>query len=155
RLRPLPAQRFPESTQVQVRVSNYSTVRVKKCAYSVPARRIGSYVQVEVCEAEIVVRHDGAEVLRCPRSVGQQARIDYRHVVESRARKPGAAAGYIEREEMVPRAAFRQAYDRLQRADPVHVDRRYVRLLALAARHGEDEVAVHVHGIGALQLVVR
>lgn len=141
RLRSLPAQRFPESTQVQVRVSNYSTVRVKKCAYSVPARLIGSYVQVEVCEAEIVVRHDGAEVLRCPRSVGQQPRIDYRHVVESLARKPGALAGYIYREEMFPRAAFRQAYDQLQRSDPVHVDRHYVHLLALAARHGEDEVA--------------
>lgn len=141
RLRPLPPRRFPEATQVQVRVSNYSTVRVKNCAYSVPARLIGAYVQVEITEAEIVVRHECSEVLRCARSVGQQARIDYRHVIESLVRKPGALAGYIYREEMFPRAAFRQAYDRLRAADEAHVDRHYVRLLALAATCGEDEVA--------------
>jgi hypothetical protein len=141
RLRPLPPHRFPEATQVQVRVSNYSTIRVKNCAYSVPARLIGAHVQVAITEAQIVVWHERQEVLRCPRSVGQQARIDYRHVIESLVRKPGALAGYIYREEMFPRAAFRQAYDRLRQADQAQAERHYVQLLALAARLGEDEVA--------------
>jgi transposase InsO family protein len=141
RLRPLPATRYPETDESRVRVSSYSTVRVKHCAYSVPAKLIGAMVQVQISEAELVVRHDGIEVARYPRSLSHQARIDYRHVIASLVRKPGAFAGYIYREELFPRTAFRQAYDALVRADPPTADRHYVRLLALAAERGEDEVA--------------
>lgn len=56
-------------------------------------------------------------------------------------RKPGAFACYIYREELFPRLSFRQAYDRLVRADEQKADRHYLALLALAAEHGEDEVA--------------
>lgn len=141
RLRPLPATRYPESEESRVRVSSYSTVRVKHCAYSVPAKLIGAMVQVQISEAELVVRHEGAEVARYPRSLSHQARIDYRHIIASLVRKPGAFAGYIYREELFPRTAFRQAYDALVRADAPTADRHYVRLLALAAERGEEEVA--------------
>lgn len=147
RLRPLPAQRFPETEESRVRVSSFSTVRVKSCAYSVPARLIGAMVQVHLSEAEVVVRHEGAEVARYPRSLSHQARIDYRHIIASLVRKPGAFAGYIYREELFPRPAFRQAYDALKRADSPKADAHYVRLLALAAERGEEEVgaALGVH----------
>lgn len=141
RLQPLPATRYPESDESRVRVSSYSTVRIKQCAYSVPARLIGAMVQVQISEAEVVVRHDGVEVVRYPRTIGHQARIDYRHVIVSLARKPGAFAGYIYREELFPRPSFRQAYDQLVRADERKADRHYLALLTLAAERGEDEVA--------------
>lgn len=140
-LQPLPATRYPEADETRVRVSSYSTVRVKQCAYSVPARLIGAIVQVLVTEAEVAVRHDGVEIVRYPRTIGHQARIDYRHIIVSLARKPGAFAGYIYREELFPRPAFRQAYDQLSRADERKADRHYIALLALAAERGEDEVA--------------
>ena len=41
-LRPLPFTRFPETEELTVRVSSYSTARVKQCAYSMPARLIGA-----------------------------------------------------------------------------------------------------------------
>lgn len=141
RLRPLPATRYPEAEEARVRVSSYSTVRVKGCAYSVPARLIGAMVRVQISEAEVVVCHDAVEVVRYPRTIGHQARIDYRHVIASLRRKPGAFARYIYREELFPRLAFRQAYDQLLRADALKVDRHYIALLALAAERGEDEVA--------------
>ena len=141
RLRSLPAARYPEADESRVRVSSFSTVRVRSCAYSVPARLIGAMVQVQISEAEVVVRHEGCEVVRYPRTIGHQARIDYRHVITSLARKPGAFAGYIYREELFPRPAFRQAYDELVRADEPKADRHYLALLALAAERGEDEVA--------------
>lgn len=140
-LQALPAMRYPEADEARVRVSSYSTVRVKQCAYSVPARLIGAMVQVWISEAEVVVRHEGTEVARYPRSIGHQARIDYRHLIVSLARKPGAFAGYIYREEMFPRPAFRQAYDRLAGADAPKADRHYLALLVLAAERGEDRVA--------------
>lgn len=144
RLRPLPAARYPEADEARVRVSSFSTVRVKSCAYSVPARLIGAMVQVQISEAEVIVRHEGCEVVRYPRTIGHQARIDYRHIIASLVRKPGAFAGYIYREELFPRPAFRQAYDQLMRADERQADRHYLTLLALAAERGEDEVATAV-----------
>ena len=126
RLRSLPAARYPEADETRVRVSSFSTVRVRSCAYSVPARLIGAMVQVQISEAEVVVRHEGCEVVRYPRTIGHQARIDYRHVITSLARKPGAFAGYIYREELFPRPAFRQAYDELVRADEPKIGRAHV-----------------------------
>ena len=144
RLQPLPATRYPEADESRVRVSSFSTVRIKQCAYSVPAKLIGAMVQAHITEAEIVVRHDGVEVVRYPRTIGHRARIDYRHIIASLTRKPGAFAGYIYREELFPRPAFRQAYDQLVRADERQADRHYLALLALAAERGEDEVAAAV-----------
>ena len=141
RLQPLPATRYPEADETRVRVSSYSTVRVKQSSYSVPSRLIGAMVQVQVTEAEVAVRHEGVEIVRYPRTIGHRARIDYRHIIASLARKPGAFAGYIYREELFPRPSFRQAYDQLVRAAEAKADRHYLTLLALAAERGEDEVA--------------
>lgn len=141
RLKSLPSSRYPEWEEASVRVSSHSTVRVRNCAYSVPARLIGAMVQARISEAELELRYDGIEVARYPRTIGRQARIDYRHVIASLARKPGAFAGYLYREEMFPRAVFRQAYDRLRAADEPRADRDYLGVLLLAAERGEEDVA--------------
>lgn len=144
-LRPLPPTRYPEAEESAVRVSTFSTIRVKNHAYSVPARLIGAMLTVELSEQTVVARLDRQEVLRCPRST-QGPRIDYRHVIASLQRKPGAFAGYQYREELFPRPVFRQAYDALLAADSAQAhasgraDRHYIDLLALAAEHGEDQV---------------
>jgi transposase len=140
-LRTLPPTPYPQGEEIAVRVCGFSTIRVKSRAYSVPARLIGAMVKVEVSEAEIVVRHGREEVLRCPRLTHDGARIDYRHVIDSLRRKPGAFANYLYREELFPRAVFRQAYDALARDDASRASRDYVDLLGLAAAQGEDEVA--------------
>ena len=47
-LRLLPAPRLSEYDELSCRVSQHSTIRVKKVTYSVPARLIGQQVRVEV-----------------------------------------------------------------------------------------------------------
>ena len=59
RLRPLPPTRFPEAYEVTVRVSCYSTARVKNAAYSVPSRLIGAIVQARVTEADVIFHYRG------------------------------------------------------------------------------------------------
>jgi len=140
-LRALPQTPYPQAEEIAVRVCSFSTIRVRKHAYSVPARLIGAIVKVELSEAEVVVRHGRDEVLRCPRRTQEGARIDYRHVIDSLRRKPGAFANYLYREELFPRAVFRQAYDALAREDALRASRDYLELLDLAAAQGEDEVA--------------
>jgi hypothetical protein len=132
--------RFPQAEEVTVRISCYSTARVKNCAYSVPSRLIGALVQARVSEAEVSFHFLGEALAVYPRSHAQTPRIDYRHVIDSLAKKPGAFVRYLYREEMFPRAVFRQAYDRLLAAEVDSASARYLRLLQLAAELGEDRV---------------
>jgi hypothetical protein len=141
RLRTLPPTRFPQTQEVPVRVSCYSTARVKNCTYSVPARLIGAMLDARVSEATVSFHYHGETVLVCPRSHGQEPCIDYRHVVDSLVRKPGAFARYLYREEFFPRPVFRQTYDRLEATTPGEASARYLRILQLAAELGEDRVA--------------
>jgi transposase len=140
-LRPLPPTRYPEAEEIAVRVSSFSTARVKECAYSLPSQLIGTIVVAQVTEAEVAFVHAGREVARYRRRRGKEPAIDYRHVIHSLVRKPGAFAGYLYREELFPRPVFRQAYDRLKQADAGRADMNYVRILALAAERGEEPVA--------------
>ncbi len=141
RLRTLPPTRFPQTQEVPAKVSCYSTTRVKNCAYSVPARLIGATLMARVSEAEVSFHYHGETVLVCPRAHSQEPCIDYRHVVDSLVRKPGAFARYLYREEFFPRPAFRQTYDRLEATTPGEASARYLRILQLAAELGEDRVA--------------
>ena len=79
--------------------------------------------------------------LSMPRLHGRgQQQIDYRHLIWSLLRKPGAFAEYRYRDEFFPSLLFRQAYDRLQAAIPQQADREYLRVLHLAASLSESEV---------------
>jgi hypothetical protein len=76
-----------------------------------------------------------------PRIRGEKAhRIDYRHVVWSLVRKPGAFARYRFREELFPSLVFRRTYDALVVARGERADVEYVRILHLAASTMEADV---------------
>ena len=141
RLRPLPAQRYPETEQIGVSVTNGATVRLKQQTYSVPAKLIGLKLDAHVSENQVRFTYEGHEVCQLPRMQGAKPQIDYRHVITWLVRKPGAFRGYIYREEMFPTVVFRQTYDRLCAAEDRVADARYLQLLELAANHGESEVA--------------
>jgi hypothetical protein len=140
-LRPLPTSRLDPTTHAQVTVSRFSTIRVLRNTYSVPARLIGRTLTVRV-RAETLELYLGASRLETlPRLRGQQrARIDYRHIIESLVRKPGAFAQYRYRDELFPTLGFRQAYDRLCQRLPQRADQEYLRILHVAARTTESEV---------------
>ncbi len=140
-LQPLPAQRYPESECRAVRVSSFSTVRVRNSAYSVPARLIGLTVHAHISEREVLICHEREEVARFSRAPGQQARIDFRHIITWLARKPGAFRSYVHREELFPSLIYRQAYDRLRVLQEHTADARYLQLLLLAAETEEARVA--------------
>ena len=141
-MRVLDVARLPEFVEVDFCVSEWSTVRVKHCAYSVPSRLIGEWVRVRIFEDRIVVRYAGKTELDCDRLRGRNLkRIDYRHMIWSLVRKPGGFARYVYREEMFPSVVFRRAYDAIQ--TPHHGlkgDLEYLRILHLAAGTIEADV---------------
>jgi hypothetical protein len=80
------------------------------------------------------VSYQGSVVERFPRLQGQgAARIDYRHIIHARVRKPGAFRRYPFREALFPRLTFRRAYDALVERSERWADLAYRRILHLAA----------------------
>jgi hypothetical protein len=143
-MRELHVAKLPEYVEEEVRVSEWSTVRVKHCAYSVPSRLMGKWVRVRIFEDRLEVRFADEVQLACDRLLGRNLRrIDYRHVIWSLIRKPGAFARYVYREEMFPSPVFRVAYDAIQAQHPgTRGDLEYLRILHLAASTMEADVAV-------------
>jgi len=140
-LRPLPAAPLGLCHEVRGPVSRFSTIQVLRNTYSVPSRLIGTTVLVRVRAEGLEVYHGTAHLLTIPRLPGHgQHRIDYRHVIWSLVRKPGAFAQYRYRDDLFPSLTFRRAYDALIAAQIARADRDYVRLLHLAAGTSEGDV---------------
>ena len=142
-MRELAVDKLPEYVEEQVLVSDWSTVRIKHCAYSVPSRLIAAWVKVRIFEDRIEVYYADEIQLGCERLRGRNLhRIDYRHVIWSLIRKPAAFARYVFREEMFPSLVFRQAYDAIQTPHRgTKGDLEYLRILHLAASTMETDVA--------------
>jgi transposase len=144
-LRPLPAAPLDFTRELTVRVSRFSLVRVLLNHYSVPSRLIGATLKVRVRSETLELYHGPAPVLTLPRLSGRNRhRIDYRHLIWSLVRKPGAFANYCYREELFPPTTFRRAYDELLAATPTKADPQYLRLLHLAASTSETEVELAI-----------
>lgn len=141
-MRELVVERLPEFDEEDLLVSEWSTVRVKHCSYSVPSRLIGEWVKVRIFEDRIAVRYAGKTELECERLRGRNLRrIDYRHVIWSLVQKPGGFSRYVYREEMFPSVVFRRAYDAIQTPHHgVKGDLEYLRILHHAATSMEADV---------------
>ncbi len=140
-LRQLPPMALPAYTALTVTVRRWSTIRVGKHNYSVPARLIGERVRVLLHHDRLEVYYAERLVERLPRIRGQRpARIDYHHVIWSLVKKPGAFARYRWREELFPTLVFRRAYDALRSFHGERADAEYVRILYIAASSGEAAV---------------
>jgi hypothetical protein len=137
----LPPTRLCEYDEVECRVCSHSTIRVKRVAYSVPARFIGRRLRARVYEQHLEVYHGLERIGQMTRPTGRQAVIDYRHVIQALLRKPGAFARYRYWEELFPSSTYRRAYDWLVQdhgTGPGELE--YLRLLKLTAELGTSAI---------------
>ena len=140
-LRALPHAPVPEYASYSARVLKWSTIRVDSRTYSVPSRLIGVMVDVRLYPDHVEVYYKGHLVESMERIRGKgKARIDYRHIIGSLVRKPGAFARYRFREQLYPTHTFRLAYDAMCGWKGERADVDYVRILHLAATTMECEV---------------
>ena len=137
-LRPLPARRLESCRRVKARVDTGSTIHVRGNTYSVPARLIGEEVEARVHAERVEVWYAQKLVEALPRLRGRgKHRVEYRHVIDWLARKPGAFAGYRYRADLFPSSRFRMAFDVLSERRPARSSKEYLRVLHLAAGRGE------------------
>ena len=98
-------------------------------------------MQVRLYADCLEVYYKGAFVERMERIRGErEARVDYRHIIGSLVRKPGAFTRYRFREQMFPTMTFRLAYDALKGWRGERADVEYVRILHLSATTMESTV---------------
>jgi len=138
-LRPLPKQRLESCKRLEVTVDSGSLIHVNENTYSVNSRLMGERVEVRIYAEHLEVWYGQRQVEKLPRLRGRQKhRIDYRHVIDTLVRKPGAFANYRYRSELFPTSRFRMAYDALANAS--RRDAEYLKILHLAARTSETLV---------------
>ena len=137
-LRPLPARRATDFTEVVARVTRTGGFLVNSVFYSAPSRLIGQRLRVHVYDDRIEAYLGATPVVAHPRlrsrSDGVRLhRIDYRHVIHALRRKPQALAGSVYRDGLFPRTEYAAAWASLSGALPQRdACRRMVELLWLA-----------------------
>ncbi len=139
-LRPLPARRTVDFEEVDARVSKFGVFTVRGVLYSVPSRLVGHRLKVRLFRAHLEAWLGGVKVFECERLYRRSTndhprRIDWRHMLPSLKRKPGAFARWVLRDAMFPRSEYAQAWERIRRHLPERAAcRLMVDLLDLADR---------------------
>lgn len=119
-LQALPARRTIDFQEVDARVSKFGLITVKGVLYSVPSRLIGHRLKVRLHSAHLEAWLGGVKVFDCERLRGSvqtrhPKRIDWRHMLPSLRRKPGAFARWVLRDAMFPRSEYAQAWEHVSR----------------------------------------
>jgi hypothetical protein len=139
-LKPLPARRTADFEEVDARVSKFGVFSAKSVLYSVPSRLAGQRLKVRLHSTHLEAWLGGVKVFECERLHASTAdrhprRIDWRHMLPSLKRKPGAFARWVLRDAMFPRSEYAQAWDHISRKLPERdACRLMVALLDLADR---------------------
>ena len=79
---------------------------------------------------------------RMPRLRGENGHyINYRHVIDTLVRKPGAFENYRYKDDMFPTSQFRIAYDILRHQHGIkQANKHYLKILELAAKENQTAV---------------
>ena len=111
-MRILDVRRLPEYVEEESRVTSWSTVQVSRNTYSVPSRLKGQKVKARVYEDRVDIYYHRVHQLTTPRLRGEgKHAINYRHIIASLVRKPGAFPRYKYRTDLFPSESFRWAYE--------------------------------------------
>ena len=149
-LRPLPLRRTTDFEEIDARVSKFGLFTAKGAVYSVPSRLTGHRLKVRLYGVRLEAWLGGVKVFECERLRGSVAdrhprRVDWRHMMPSLRRKPGAFARWVLRDAVFPRSEYAQAWERINERLPERsACRLMVDLLDLADR---ANVVVELAGV--------
>ncbi len=139
-LKPLPVRRTADFEEVDARVSKFGVFSAKHVLYSVPSRLAGHRLKVRLHSTHLDAWLGGVKVFQCERLHASAAdrhprQIDWRHMLPSLKRKPGAFARWVLRDAMFPRSEYAQAWAYISAKLPERAAcRLMVELLDLADR---------------------
>ncbi|MFK7973892.1 MAG: IS21 family transposase [Rickettsiaceae bacterium] len=141
-LQDLPSCKYNAPVLALVKVSSASTVRIQGGIYSVPSRLIGYQLKACIYRSSIELYYGRRCIQKMPKlASGQAHAINYRHIITQLIRKPGAFEDYKYRDCLFPRVIFRKTYDVYKKVYPSRGHKLYLKILQLAALHGENIVS--------------
>jgi len=138
----LPQNRIDSCKRGDKKVGPSSTIRVNHNIYSVESRLIGENIQTRLYMDRLEIWYGQKKIDTLPRLRGDgKYKINYRHIIDSLIRKPGAFKNYRYHDAMFPTIRFRVAYDSLkQRYTEKSAAKRYLNILNLSAKESETAV---------------
>ena len=138
----LPKHRIDACKTSTTTVGPSSTIRVNHNVYSVDSRLTGERIKVRLFMDHLEIWYGQKRVDLLPRLRGEgKHKINYRHIIDSLVRKPGAFENYRYRNELFPTSRFRIAYDDLKkRHSQLQATKQYLNILYLAAKESETAV---------------
>ena len=141
-LQQLPGQRTCDHEETIVTVTSSGGFTLRKVFYTVPSRLIGHRLRVRLYDDRLELFIGATLLMTLTRgraaATGKHAHVvDYRHVIHALRRKPMALLNLVYRDQLFPRDAYRQTFDRLLENIPDKAAcRLMVDLLALAHDRG-------------------
>ena len=135
----MPGQRTCDHEETIVTVTSSGGFTLKKVFYTVPSRLIGHRLRVRLYDDRLDLFIGGTPLMTLargrPDAAGKHAHVvDYRHVIHALRRKPMALLNLVYRDQLFPRDAYRQTFDRLlERLPEKSACRLMVNLLALGS----------------------
>jgi len=130
-----------------VHVTSSGGFTLRRVFYTVPSRLIGHRLRARLFKEHIELFLGGTCVATLPRVRGQlgpvQHVVNYRHIIHSLRRKPGALPGLVYRDQLFPREAYRNLYHAaMEKLPEREACRLTVEMLSLAhERNIEAELA--------------
>jgi len=146
KLNKLPIKKMDAVKRKTVCVRSGSTVSVEQNIYSVNSRLIGEKVESRVYYDRIEIWWNQKKQHAIPRLLGVgNSCINYRHIIHSLIKKPGAFKNYRYQNNLFPSSRFRRAYDWLCHNNPSKSSQEYLKILYLAATDNEGRVDDAIH----------
>jgi hypothetical protein len=138
----LPEYRIESCKKIMTTVGPSSTIRANHNVYSVDSRLIGERIEARLYVERLEIWYGQRKVDTLPRLRGEDRHaINYRHIIDSLVRKPGAFDNFRYRDDLFPTTRFRIAYDSLKKCHGLPVAaRQYLNILHMAARESESGV---------------
>jgi len=138
-LKDLPTDKWLAPKVTTAKVRSTCIVEINKVQYSVPSRLIGRTLIVYTYrdKIDLYYKHTFVQTMA---KLDKGANIDYRHIVHSLIKKPGAFHHYIYKSFLYPCAIFKRAYESCEKASPVNGHKVYIRVLDLSKNYGEENV---------------
>ena len=137
----LPETRLDAFKELRLRVGPSSTIHVAHNTYSVDSRLIKEWIKVKQKADSIEIHYGDKKIDEFPRLRGDGKHdIQYRHIIDSLIRKPGAFENYRYCDDLFPTIRFRMVYDYFKNKDSKTASKRYLEILQTAAHEGESGV---------------
>lgn len=135
----LPEHRAQSFTIEHVIVTSSSTISVKRVAYSVPSRLVGSKLEVHIYDDCLELYCGGIKTHKVSRihykSSGKNYVVNYRDIINSLSHKPQAFRNFVWKEEMFPNDDYRKIWSIVNKQfDPKKSCKYFVLLLLQASR---------------------